>query len=220
MATARNIITLTLEGMNRLAPGEVIDADVAAVCLRRLNSITDNWSAGRDMMPQDAITSGVVSGATITLASGPFAAITAGDEILSMTADGYVMDPITMEQYNNIRIKTISGRPLVWAFDGLATVYLFPVPTSSVMALQDRVNFKKFADMDTVYVMPAGYEGAFAASLAVAIAPAMIGKVTPDLLVAERKALFNIAGGAIKPAIVIADPLRHKGYGAGILQGF
>lgn len=219
MTTARTIITLALEAMNRLAPGETLDADLAAACLRRLNAIADDWSAGRDMMPQDLLTAGVVNGASLTLAAGAFAAIGVGDEIIQVQADGFPMDPITMQQYQNILLKTASGRPQVWAWDGLATVYVYPASNGSTVSVMTRAQFASFVDLDTAYTLPSGYQGAFAASLSVAMAPAVLGGVTPGLLAAEKKALYNVGNSTVRPAIVQATPLSARPAGS-ILQGF
>lgn len=220
MATARNIVTLALESMNKLSPGETLDADLSTACLRRLNSIADDWSAGRDMMFQDQIVSGAVTGTSLTLGTGSFASITPGDELLNLTADNFPMGPITIQQYANIYNKTATGRPQSWVSDGLSTVYLYPASSGSTIAITTRKSFASFADLDTVYTMPSGYEGAFAASLAVAMAPALLGKVSADLIAKERRALFNIAGNAVRPAIVDASPLARRRFDGNILGGW
>lgn len=219
MTTARTIITLALEAMNRLAPGETLDADLAAACLRRLNAIADDWSAGRDMMPQDQLVAGAVTGPSLTLAAGAFAAIGVGDEIIQAQADGFPMTQITMQQYQNIPLKTQSGRPQVWAWDGLATVYLYPAPAANTINLMTRAPFAAFADLDTEYALPSGYQGAFAASLAVAMAPALLGGVPPGLLAAEKKALYNVANSTVRPAIISTNPMACRP-GGNILQGW
>lgn len=219
MAKARDIMILALESMNKLSPGEALDADLAAACLRRLNSIADDGSAGRDMLPQDQTVTATVSGASITLGTGDFAAISPGDEIIAMQADVVPMDPITIQQYNAIPVKTTQGRPQFWCPDGLSTVYLYPVASGNVMSIVTRKPFTQFADLDTDYAMPSGYSGWFAASLAVAMAPALVGKVTADLMAAKRAATFNIAGSAVRPAIIDANPLR-RGVVGNILTGF
>lgn len=219
MTTARTIISLTLEAMNKLAPGETLDSDLAAVCLRRLNAIADDWSAGRDMAPQDVIASGAVIGPSLTLGTAPFAAIAAGEEIISAQADGFRMTPITMQQYNDIKLKAQGGRPEVYAWDGMTTVYLYPAATGNTINLLTRAPFASFADLDTAYTLPSGYQGAFAASLAVAMAPALLGGVTPGLQLAEKKALFNVRNANVRPAIVSANPLSPRACG-NILQGW
>lgn len=219
MTTARTIITLALEAMNRLAPGEALDADLAAACLRRLNAIADDWSAGRDMMPQDLLVSGAVTGQSLTLAAGPFAAIGVGDEIIQAQADGFPMDKITMQQYQNILNKAQSGRPQVWAWDGLSTVYLHPAPAGNTVNVMARAPFASFVELDTPYTLPSGYQGAFAAALAVAMAPALLGGVPPGLLVAEKKAMYNVSNSGVRPAIISANPLGARP-GGSILQGW
>lgn len=219
MTTARTIISLALEAMNKLSPGETLDPDTAAVCLRRLNAIVDDLSAGRDMKPQDVIASGAVTGASLALGAAPFGAIPAGEQIISAQADGFRMTSITMQQYNDIRLKTQGGRPEVYAWDGLATVYLYPAATGNTINLLTRAPFSSFADLDTEYTLPAGYQGAFAASLAVAMAPALLGGVPPGLLQAEKRALFNIRNANVRPAIVSATPLSPRAYG-NILNGW
>ncbi|OEZ46706.1 hypothetical protein JAB1_46440 [Janthinobacterium sp. MP5059B] len=219
MVTARTIISLALEAMNRLAPGEVVDADLAAACLRRLNTIADDWSVGTTMPPQDQIVSGMVAGPALTLGIGDFAAIAPGDQVEQLQADDFPMTPITMAQYNNIQLKTTGGRPEVWARDGLSTIFLYPASSGSIINVLSRKAFSQFADIDTDYLMPAGYKGAFSASLAVAMAPTLIGKVTADLVLAEQRALFRIKNGNIRPAVLSANPMAPNCAG-NILQGW
>ncbi|WP_426076517.1 hypothetical protein [Janthinobacterium sp. PSPC3-1] len=219
MVTARTILSLTLEAMNRLSPGETVDADLAAACLRRLNSIADDWSVGRAMPPQQQIVSGAVTGQSMTLGQGPFASIPAGTEVAQLQADDYPMTPITMAQYNNIYEKVGPGRPELWAYDGLATIYLHPAASGNTINALSRVPFSQFADLDTAYLLPAGYRGAFAAALAVAMAPALLGKVTNELVMAERRAMFRIENANVNPAIISTSPLTPN-CGGNILQGW
>ena len=220
MPTARTIITLALEGMNKLSPGETVDPDVAAVCLRRLNAIVDDWSAGREMMPQDLIVSAAVTGQSLTIGSGAFAAVGVGDEIISAQADGYAMTPITMQQYNNILTKAQAGRPDFFAADGLSTVYLYPAAAGHTLNLLVRKAFTVFADLDTAYTMPSGYQGAFSATLAVALAPSLLGGIPPALEKARREAMFNVASGNVRPAMLGSGPTLSGGALGNILQGW
>ena len=210
MTTARNILTLALESMNRLSPGEAIDADLAASCLRRLNSIADDMGAGRQMLFRDLFTSSAVTGQTLTIGAGGFAALQPGDEVIQAVADGFELSPITMQQYNAILVKTSTGRPGSFAFDGLATVYLYPAAAGQTITLLTRANYAVFADLDTVYMMPSGYENAFATCLAVAMAPALLGKVSADLVRAKKEAMFNVANNAVRPAILNANPYSQR----------
>ena len=51
------------------------------------------------------------------------------------------------------------------------------------------------------------------------MAPALLGKVTADLVLAEQRALFRIKSGNIRPAMLSANPLAPNCAG-NILQGW
>jgi hypothetical protein len=176
------------------------------------------------MMFQDRLTTGAANGVSITLGGSDWPTITPGSEVIQVQADGYPMEPMTLQQYNNIFLKTQAGRPLYWVYDGLNTVYLYPAATSNTLSIMARVPFSTFADLDTAYTMPSGYEGAFAATLAVSmqpsLAPNMSGQALQGLKQGKQAALFNIQGQAVRPAIVLANPLGRSKLGANILQGW
>ena len=100
---------------------------------------------------------------------------------------------------------------------------MFPGDTIGTVAplisVMTRAPFASFVDLDSAYTLPSGYQGAFAASLAVAMAPALLGGVTPSLMAAEKKALYNVGNSTVRPAILSADPLACRP-GGSILQGF
>ena len=210
MTTARAIVTLALESMNRLSPGETIDADLAAMALRQLNATADSASAGRSFLFKQTFVSGTVTGASLTLATGSFAAVGFGDEIEGMTADNYPMRPITMDQYRDIFTKTSSGRPQFYAFDGAVTVYLYPAASANVISLQTRVELSQFADLDTDYAMPNGYLRFFSSMLAVSLSPSLLGGVPPGLKTEARSAAENIEGGNIRPIIICGNPISRS----------
>jgi len=215
MPTARTIITVALEGMNRLSPGETADADLLAIALRQLNNIADQWSAGRAYLFKDAFVSGAVTGASLTLAAGSFAAIPLGRAIIGATADSYAMQPMSMADYRDIYDKTSTGTPQYYAHDGAATVYLYPVAAGETILIHANVELSQFADLDTNYTMPSGYQAGFAAALAVALAPALLGNVTAALLTSERRATHGIVGSNMRPAI-----LRGREDVGNIIQGY
>ena len=214
MTTARTIITLGLESMNRLSPGETIDADLAAMAMRQLNAVADSASANRDALFKQAFMSGTVSGTSFSIATGSFASVGFGDTIEGMTADRFPMRPITMQQYLDIYTKAATGRPNVYAFDGAITVYIYPAAVNSVITMQSRVDLSQFADLDTDYVMPNGYLRFFSAALAVALAPALLGTMPPALKTEARIAAANIEGSNIKPRIIGGNPISLSSYGS------
>ena len=188
---ALEIINDAYEKCNRLTPGEPLSADDAAFALRKLNLLVDELSAQNTFLFRDQLTSNAQSG-NITLGTGAWAAIDAGSEIVSATANNLVMSPITMRQYNELYQPTVTGVPSVWANDGLSTIYLWPVPTGQTIKLQTRKSVGAFADLTTEYTAPSGYKSALGAGLAVRIAPTICGGVTPDMRSAERSTMDNI----------------------------
>lgn len=199
MATALSIIVDSFERLNRLSPGETLDPETSAFGLRRLNLLVDEMSAVQQFLFQDVIVSGAQAG-NITLGAGAWAAIASGNDVISAAASGVPLAPITMQQYNSIFDPTTTGTPTVYAPDGLSTIYLWPVPNGHTIRLQYRVGAGTFADYTTNYVMPAGYQAALGAGLAVRLAPSVLGKLPSELVRAEARCMDAIS--AYMPAII------------------
>lgn len=206
MTTARQIISGALRwGLNRLSPGETLDADTADVCLEALNSIADELSGGKSMLWREVLTAGTVTGSTGTLGS-TWASIAPGSQILGATYnDGTQdigLDELSIEQYHLIAQKTMAGQDLrFYAHDGQSTVYFYPVPTSRSVTLRTMAPVSTFADLDTDYTMPAGYRSAFEALLADKMAPTMLGDVPPAVARSAMGARIRLLSFA-KPAIL------------------
>lgn len=190
------------ERLNRLSPGETLNADTAAFLFRRLNLLVDELSTQAQILSYSALTSNAQTG-NITVGTAPWTAIAPGDDVVSATADNYPMTEITMKQYNELFTPTLAGRPSFWANDGLNTLYLWPVPAGNVIKLLTKKNVMAFADQTTVYVAANGWANALGASLAVRAAPSILGKVPKELLDAERTALRNVS--RLEPAILNVD---------------
>lgn len=199
MVQALAVIQDAYERLNRLSPGETLDADTSALGLRRLNLLVDELSAIQQFLFQDVILSAPQTG-NITLAAGVWAAIASGNDVISAASNGLPLVQITMQQYNAIFNQAQTGSPTVYAADGLAAIYLWPVPTGQTLRLQYRVGAGVFADYTTDYSMPAGYRAALGAALAVRLAPSVLGKVPPELSRAESKCMNAI--DAYSPSIV------------------
>jgi hypothetical protein len=52
------------------------------------------------------------------------------------------------------------------------------------------------------------------------MAPALLGGVPQGLLMAEKKALFNVASANVRPAMLSANPLAPRCSGGNILTGW
>jgi hypothetical protein len=206
--TARQIITgaLTLS-INRLSPGEAIDADLAATSLAALNFIVDEMNGSKAILFREILTtSGPITGASAVLGVD-WAGLKSGDQILGATVRytagvDQPIAPITMDQYSAIPIKTVASIPQQYAHDGAARVYLYPMATGQTITSRTLQVVQDFADLDTNYEMPRGYMASFAALLAERLAPTMLGGITADIAKAARSARNRIGGQAASPAII------------------
>lgn len=213
MTTALSIIVDAYERCNRLSPGEVLSAEDAAYGLRRLNLVVDEL-AGQDLYVYLSLLVSAQAYGTVTLGSGVWSGIKSGTEIVSATADNFAMDPLTIKQYNELYNQNLAGLPKYWAHDGSTTVFLFPVPTGQTIKFQTRATINSFADQTTDYAVPDGWRAALGATLAVRIAPNIIGRVTKDLLKAEADTLNNIS--KFEPRIVDNDAFTRSKKAGGL----
>ena len=212
MTTARSIISGAMTfGLNRLSPGETLDADVAALCLEALNHIADEWNGSKSFLFREIFTVGsALTGTSGTLGT-TWSGLVSGDEILGATVlDGGVdipMMPLSLAQYANIAIKTLSTIPSLYAHDGAATVYIYPAPVAKVITLRTKQVVSDFADLDTDYSMPKGYKSALAALLTEKMAPVLLGSITQPIANAARAARSRVASQVVSPAILSAGDL-------------
>ena len=214
---AIDVIQDAYERLNRLSPGETLSADDAAFGFRRLNLLVDGLSAKQQFLFRSVLTSAAQSG-NITLAAGSWASIPAGTEIVQVTVDGVVLSPLTMQQYAGLYTPTQTGTPLVWAFDGLATVYLNPVPTGQTVQLMTRTGVATFADQTTNYTSTPGYLDYLGAALAVRLAPTVLGKLPLELVRAEKAAMTGMAG--FVPAVVNTRDFQTGRSTGNVLNGW
>lgn len=208
MTKARVIIRNALTfGLNRLSPGEQEDADLFGRCLDALGSIVDEINGGKAMLWREVLTqSSAITGVSAQLGVA-WPTLASGEKILGATvqyAGGQdtPMSEITMGQYQDILVKGTASLPQVWAHDGAATVYLWPAAAGQTVTLRTRQAAQTFADLDTDYSMPAGYQSAFEALLAEKMAPTL----NPQMLqVASAKAVAakrRIGAQVVAPAIM------------------
>ena len=209
MPTARQIITTALTvHLNRLSPGETLDADLAAFCLDALNDIADDWSGnGNFLWKETLVSSDALTGAAIDLVTA-WPSLGIGQNLMGATySNGYGDYPIssaTMQEYHElVRVKTlVSGVPRLWAFDGQSTVYFYPALAAINVTLRVNTNVETFADLDTDYVMPNGYKAGIAAVLAEGVASSVLGGIPPAVAKAANQARKNLSARALVPGIV------------------
>lgn len=199
MTSALEIIGDAYERCNRLSPGETLGADEAAFGFRRLNAFVDELSAAPAFLFRNLITSVAQSG-HITLGVAAWAAVSPGDDIVSLAADGWLLGSIEMTQYNEIPVQTTVGMPDRYAPDGFDKVYLYPVPNGQLLRMQTRRTVSAFADQTTDYTLPAGWKAALAAGLALRMAPNIMSQIPASLATAAKTCLNAV--WSYKPAIV------------------
>ncbi len=222
MTTGRTILQNALRfKLNRLSPGESADADTLDVGLDGLNEVVDEWNGQKSFLFRTIITSSVapISASTGTLGT-TWTGIAAGDEILGMTyllnGVDYPMAPLTMGQYHEqVHDKAEVSEPEFWAYDGLSTVYFYPVPNGKTIKIRTKAAVSAFADVDTDYTMPAGFKSALTDCVAEKLAFVMLGGVPPNIVQAARAARNRIAAQVCDPAIIGQTPRRNS-----ILDGF
>lgn len=225
MARARDIIHGALGfRLNRLSPGEAEDADLFNRCLEALNEIVDELDGAKSQLFREILTAGTVTGSTGTLGT-TWPTLLPGDQILGATTqysagNDVPLQPLTMEQYAQIPIKTTGSPPQFYAHDGLATVYFYPVPSGQTVTLRTRAVFSDFADLDTDYSMPKGYRSGFSALLAEKMAPSLVGGVSPAIALEASGARNRLAAQAVEPRILNAAPLVTSRPAGNILTGF
>lgn len=208
MTTARQIITSALSyRLNRLSPGEALDADTGAMCLTALNDIADEWSGQATLLWRTILSAATVTGITGTVGT-TWTDVDPGQDILGITynngAGDFPLDQLSMEQYHEqVRIKSLSGGlPRYWAYDGLATIYFYPACTGQTITVRVHESAPVFADLDTDYTMPQGYRSAFADVLAERVAEVTVGSLPASVAKAAAAAKLRIAAQVAEPAII------------------
>lgn len=209
MTKARDIITNTLTfRLNKLSIGETLDADVAALCLAGLNEIVNAFNGEIPFLFREILTPGTVTGTSGTLGT-TWPTLHTGDVILGASVSYQAgmdtpLDIGTMEQYQAIAQKATASIPQAIYPDGAATIYVWPAAAGQTITLRTRQNFSTFADLDTDYVMPDGFQAGFSAMLAELLAPSFVGGVTPAIENNARRARNDLAAQCLQPAIADA----------------
>ncbi len=214
MTKARVIIRNALTfGLNRLSPGEQEDADLFGRCLDALASIVDEMNGGKGLLWREVFTtSTAITGASAQLGVA-WAGLVSGEQILGATVQyaagqDVPISSITMEQYQAIPVKATASLPREYAHDGAAAVYFYPAATGQTVTLRTKQAAQTFADLDTDYSMPAGYQSAFEKFLAEAMAPTLNAAMVPITIQRAAAARRRLASQVISPAILYGERSR------------
>lgn len=185
------MIKRALRLIGAYSTGENLGPDESTDGLAALNAMLDGW-ANEHLMLYAATLNSIALSATATYTIGPTGgtvsprpvSIDAGSYVTSGAID-YPLQIITLDQYNEIPVKTLSGIPQWLLFKPEypdASVTLYPVPTSGMtLKLWSYKPLTTFATLTTVMTLPPGYEEAIVFNLAETLAPEFQGDIHVSL---------------------------------------
>lgn len=216
MATGSDIVTDAMYACGALGSADTLDADDAALALRRLNRMLDSWNNLRlsifeefkDTLPTVAGTQSYLS----SLLAGAARPVRVTAMYVTDGTIDYQLELLNAQQWANIPLKATRSRPAqCWVEPSMpaSTFYLYPVPDKvyTLNVVQYRP-LPTTLTLATTLALPPGYEKALSDCLAVDIAPSFGRSVTPDMA---------RAASAAERSLHIANvrvPVMDGGFGA------
>lgn len=215
MTTARNLLSDALADIGVIGASETAGGDMLAHGLRALNRIIDRWRArslyvhALTNVTANFAGTGATVGASLTInTDAPLRFVDSCYYVKSGTS--YPLPMWTHDQYFAITSKTEVGEyPQGFYFDGNVpgVVHVWPVPAASVeyhFVVMKKLS--EFADIDTDYSLPDGYEAALHDELCVSLPPAYQLPVNPVHAQASIASRNAIKRNNTKPIILSASP--------------
>lgn len=211
MPTARVLITRAMQVAGILFKGEQPAADEANDALTSLNALIDSWSNYSDnIYARTYDTFPLTNALSYTIgAGGDFDTVRPMQIVDAYVTSGgidYPLSIIDQESYDTISQKYIQSIPQYLVYNNdypLGKIWIYPVGGSGyTLTLLSEKSVNKFATLDTLMVLPEGWERALIYNLAVELAPEYGQQITPPV---QRIALESL--GAIKLAVVKSRPV-------------
>ena len=177
--TARVTIQGALKLIGVLDPIETMSAEDGADGLVMLNNIVDTMNIEDLNLYSIVNVTGTFTGSTATIGAAQTFDTPRPIRIKSaFYRDGtidYPIEIITEAKYNSLALKTVTGAfPEVLYYDAFAptgNIYVYPVSPSNTYYLQVMSQLVAFADLDTSYDLPQGYNKYLMYTLAEELAP-------------------------------------------------
>lgn len=176
--SAATIIRAALGKLGIVGPGQALNGDESADGLAALNRLLDAWRLERlYAYATTDVTHTVTSEAgTLTIGTGGDINTTRPERFeagcyYSLGGIDYQLTPVTEAEFNRISLKTVSAVGDAW-FEyspnlPLGVLRFFPrLPAGAVLRMPVQVQLAEFADLTTLYTLPAGYERALMYTLA------------------------------------------------------
>jgi len=222
--TARELVTDILQDLNVVGGDEVPSDHDAHLVLRKMNRwisslLLENLALFYLARTEHPLTANVAS---YTVGTGGAINITRPDHFdqVGLILDTAATPPselpveiLTDQRWQDVLHKSLTST-LVQAvyYDrnwnaGLATLYLWPVPTvgNTALVLYRLAPLTEFADLNTVYTLPPGYELFFETNVLELVAPTFGKQVTTDQAKAAAAARVRVKRANIRPVEIGVD---------------
>ena len=191
MTTALTIITDALTELGAAELGQDLNAEDAALGLRKLNQIVQRYSNSRLMFPVLQAYSVTLTGAaSYTVGPGGTPVTLRPLSVIRATATDsagleYPVRVVTQSEWDAIPQKAVTGGPpeLVWyqasVTDGV--IHVYPKATGYTLNLDAQGLLTGAMSLVTVLTLPEGYETLFTLALADDLAPSFQLQTPPDV---------------------------------------
>lgn len=206
MTTASLMIVRALCMTGEKQPGAVLTPAEKIAHLETLNSMLESWSLERLLCYQVLQESFALTGGTYAYTIGVGGAFNTArpNKILeAFVRDGsgynYPVSLITPEIWNTLQVNLIANTyPSCLYYEsaftgGLATINLYPKPDAGLTLFIDSLKqIQQFPSVDTVVVLPPGYQRAIESNLCIELAAGQIGVSNEAIRIArEAKAAIR-----------------------------
>lgn len=220
--TARDLIKASFQLLGILAAGESPQADEAKDALATMRRMLDSWSierlmvyaSARESFPLAGGQASYTMGLDVTADFNTARAVEIVDARIVVTGSNppleIPMDILNDHEWANVMQKSTPGSfPTKLHPNGtypLDTLDVWPVPSSGCsIVLYSKKPLSAVTSLDTVIVLPPGYEDTIVTNLAVKIAPIYGRAVTQDLMSQAMDAKGNVKRQNIKPEYLECD---------------
>jgi hypothetical protein len=167
----RDLLQDVMVEIGAIGAAETMKAAQAQIGLRSLNRMIDGWQTKRLLVYAVTEVVATVSTPSATIGTGlqfntPLPSRLERGCFYNSGSMSYPIEVWDREAYNAETLKTLSGQTEGVYLDRAAGVVRFwPVPSAAEVHLQVLSRLPSFADLDTVYALPDGYEEALYQSL-------------------------------------------------------
>jgi hypothetical protein len=217
MTTARSIIEQAARKIHVLGRGQTLSAEEANDALTALNSFLGTFTAQASTIYNTAReTFSLTAAQSFTIGTGGVLNTAQPVDILAMFitsgATDYPLVPITLEAYNALPFKSLSGIPEVFYYENnspLGRIFMFPVPSAAyTVTISSLKALTTFADLTTNYVLPDGVEAMLVDNLAV--------KLCPDY---EKPVSIDLSRAAKESKTAVETSIRRSAYPTSTIDG-